>query len=118
MPDTKCTWKYIIYFFLPLPALPFFANAALRLANGSGFAFFPAFLSAAATFAAALLFEISRAFLLQTASYGLSCSIALTFFNGFIFKTALLTFLLGALKTFRISSDLRSLDRSVTAIFG
>ena len=100
------------YFFLPLTAfLPFFAIAALRLAKGSGLGFPPAFLRA-------LDLDTNVAFLLATASYGLSCNIALTFFNGFIFKTALVIFLLGALKTLRISSDLRSLERSVTAILG
>merc|ERR1712018_1053163 len=78
--------RYIIYFFLPLPALPFLAKAALRFANGSGFAFLPAFLCAAATFLAALLVDTSGAFRFATASYGLSCNMALTFFNGFILK--------------------------------
>ena len=97
-------------YFLPFLALPFFAKAALRLAKGSGF-FSPDFL-------AALLFDIRVACLFATASYGFSCNMALTFFNGFIFKTALLTFLFGAFKTLRISSDLSNLDKSVTAILG
>merc|ERR1712227_331220 len=105
-------------FLLAFTALPFLAKAALRFANGSGFAFLPAFLSAAATFLAALLVDTSVAFRFATASYGLSCNMALTFFNGFILKTALWIFLFGALKTLRISSDLSNLDRSVTAILG
>ena len=75
-------------------------------------------LGLAPAFLATLLACRSVALLFATASYGLSWSMALTFFNGFIFNTDLWTFLLGALKTLRISSALRSLDKSVTAIFG
>merc|ERR1711920_1191114 len=45
-------------------------------------------------------------------------ALALMFFRGLVFTTALRTFLLGALSTARMLSDLRRLERSVLAILG
>merc|ERR1712241_355874 len=84
--------------------------------------FLAAFLPLAAFLGAALVTGIfllaNSAALLATAAWGLSCSMVLMFLRGLVLTTAFLVCLLGFLSTCLISSALRSLDRSVTAILG
>merc|ERR1719273_2564326 len=61
---------------------------------------------------------LARTFFAVDNSAFFFCSMVRIFFRGFVLTTALLTFLLGARRTFLISSDFRSLLRSVLAILG